>query len=99
MKLLHHLRICAAPALPAVLLSACALLTGCGTAPPATQTVEVPVYVPCVREKDIPAAPTYEFDRLQPGAADGEKILALARDWPRGRAYESRLRAVIEGCN
>jgi hypothetical protein len=75
-----------------------ALLVGCASAPPATQTVEVPVFMLCLKEADVPAAPLYEFDRLQPGAADGEKILALARDWPRGRAYESRLRATIEGC-
>jgi hypothetical protein len=81
----------------AILIMA-ALLAGCGTAPPATQIVEVPVNVPCVKEADVPAAPLYEFDRLQPGAADGEKILALARDWPRGRKYESQLRAAIEGC-
>jgi hypothetical protein len=80
------------------ILTMAALLVGCGTAPPATQTVEVPVRVECVKEKDVPAAPIYEFDRLQPGAADGEKVLALARDWPRGRAYESQLRAAIEGC-
>jgi hypothetical protein len=75
-----------------------ALLTGCASAPPAMQTVEVPVYVPCVKDADIPATPVYEFDRLQPGAADGEKVLALARDWPRGRAYEALLRVAIEGC-
>jgi hypothetical protein len=74
------------------------VLAGCASAPPATQTVEVPVRVECVKEKDVPAAPLYEFDRLPPAAADGEKILALARDWPRGRKYESQLRAAIEGC-
>jgi hypothetical protein len=74
------------------------LLSGCASAPPTTQTVEIPVYVACLKEVDVPAAPTFEFDRLQPGAADGEKILALARDWPRGRAYEAQLRAAIEGC-
>lgn len=79
-------------------IAVAALLVGCGTAPPATQTVEVPVYVPCLKEANVPAAPMFEFDRLQPGAADGEKVLALARDWPRGRKYESLLRAAIEGC-
>ena len=80
------------------MLMMAALLTGCANAPPATQTVEIPVYTPCLKEADVPAAPLYEFDRLQPGAADGEKVLALARDWPRGRKYESLLRAAIEGC-
>jgi hypothetical protein len=75
-----------------------ALLTGCASAPPATQTVEIPVYRPCLKEADVPAAPMFEFDRLQLGASPGEKVLALAADWPRGRKYESLLRAAIEGC-
>ena len=72
------------------------LLAGCGTAPPATQQVDVPVAVPCV--KTVLARPAFEFDQLLPTASDGDKILALARDWPRGRAYEGKLEAVIAGC-
>ena len=52
--------------------------------------------VPCIG--DVPQRPTYEFDQLAPSATDGEVILALARDWVRGRAYEGVLVAVIEGC-
>lgn len=73
-----------------------ALLAGCGTAPPATQVVNVPTYVPCV--KDVPPAPAYEFDKLPLDAPAGEKVLALARDWPRGRAYEGLLEAALAGC-
>jgi hypothetical protein len=40
----------------------------------------------------------FEFDRLPAKPSDGEKVLALTRDWPRGRKYESLLRAAIEGC-
>lgn len=90
---LHHLQLLAAPAF---LFSACMLLAGCASAPPATQIIEVPVHVPCV--KDLPAAPEYEFDRMQLDASSGEKVLALARDWPRGRRYEIDLLAVIAGC-
>ena len=79
----------------AILLGA-VLLAGCGTAPPATQTVYVPVHTPCV--KGVPPAPVYEFDKLPVDAPDGAKILALARDWPRGRKYESELEAVVAGC-
>lgn len=78
------------------IILAAALLAGCGTAPPATQTVEVPVYRPCV--KDVPPAPVYEFDKLPLDAAAGAKVLALARDWPRGRAYEGKLEAALAGC-
>lgn len=72
------------------------LLAGCGTAPPATQIVEVPVHMPCVR--NLPARPEYEFDKLSLDASAGEKVLALARDWPVGRRYESLLEAALAGC-
>ena len=72
------------------------MLAGCGSAPLAPQRVEVPVFTPCV--KVAPQRPVYEFDRLPPAATDGEIILALARDWPRGRAYEAKLEAIIAGC-
>ena len=71
-------------------------LSGCGTVPPATQIVEVPVYRPCI--KDVPPAPVYEFDKLPLDAPAGAKVLALARDWPRGRAYEGLLEAALAGC-
>ena len=72
------------------------MLAGCGSAPLAPQRVEVPVFTPCV--KVVPQRPAYEFDQLAPAATDGEMVLALARDWPRGRTYESQLEAIIEGC-
>ena len=72
------------------------LLAGCTSAPPAPQRVEVPVFMPCV--KSVPQRPGYEFDQLPSTATDGEIVLALARDWPRGRKYEVELEAVIAGC-
>lgn len=72
------------------------LLVGCGSAPLAPQRVEFPVVTPCV--KAVPQRPTYEFDTLPSTAMDGEVILALARDWPRGRKYEGQLEAVVAGC-
>ena len=73
-----------------------ALLAGCGSAPPVPQRVEVPVFTPCVKVQ-VPR-PAYEFDSLPSTATDGEIVLALARDWSRGRKYEARLEAVVEGC-
>lgn len=73
-----------------------ALLAGCASAPPAPQIVQVPVYAPCVTTP--PQRPAYEFDKLAPTATDGEIVLALVRDWPRGRTYEAKLEAAIEGC-
>ncbi|MDC8756276.1 hypothetical protein [Janthinobacterium fluminis] len=98
MKIQHlqHLRFSAWPAPPAVLFATCMLLAGCAGVPPASVEVRVPVYVPCLTA--VPARPDYEFARLAPAASDGEKVLALARDWPRARKYEGELEAVIEGC-
>ena len=72
------------------------VLAGCGSAPPAPQRVEVPVFTPCV--KAVPLRPAYEFGQLAPAATDGEIVLALARDWLRGRPYEAQLEAVITAC-
>lgn len=78
------------------ILAAIALLAGCANAPSAPIRVEVPVMVPCTAE--LPALPTYEFDKLSSVATDGEIILALARDWTLGRNYETKLEAVVAGC-
>jgi hypothetical protein len=73
------------------------LLAGCASAPPpSTQTVEVPVYVPCVAVR--PQRPVYEFDKVPADASDGRKVMALARDWVRGRKYEGALEAAVAGC-
>lgn len=81
--------------LPGMAISA-VLLAGCASMPPALQRVEIPVFTPCV--KAVPQRPEYEFDRLPVSATDGEIILALARDWTRGRRYEAGLEAVVTGC-
>ena len=73
-----------------------ALLAGCGTAPPATVEIRVPVSKPCVT--GAPARPVYEFALLPLDAPDGVKVLALALDWPRGRKYEGELEAALAGC-
>lgn len=77
-------------------ISYAVLLAGCTSAPPAPVRVEVPVMVPCIGA--VPLRPNYEFDKLLATATDGEIVLALARDWPRGRKYEGELEAVIIGC-
>lgn len=78
-------------------ISCAVLLGGCtSTPPPAPVRVEVPVMVPCLGQ--VPERPAYEFDKLVPMATDGEVILALARDWTRGRKYEGELEAVVAKC-
>jgi hypothetical protein len=72
------------------------MLAGCASAPPTPVRVEVPVFTPCV--KVAPQRPVYEFDMLPSTVTDGEIVLALARDWLRGRKYEAELEAVIAGC-
>ncbi|NHQ93291.1 hypothetical protein [Janthinobacterium lividum] len=80
--------------IPKIILAA--LLAGCASAPPAPQLVEVPVFTPCVKMQ--PQRPVYEIDGLTPVATDGETILALARDWARGRKYEADLESILMGC-
>lgn len=80
--------------IPKIILTV--LLAGCTTAPLAPVRVEVPVMVPCIGA--VPARPAYEFDKLPATATDGEIILALSRDWLRGRAYEEALQAIVYGC-
>ena len=80
-------------------ISCTAVLAGCGsTLAPVTQRVEVPVPVPCVATGDVPVKPIYQFDKLPATANDGEKVIALASDWPAGRKYEGQLEGIIAGC-
>lgn len=83
-------------AVPIALLSVSSLGAGCATTAPPTQRIDVPVYVPCVKKQV--EKPEFEFDKLSVGSGDGQKILALARDWVRGRKYEADLRAALGGC-
>jgi len=72
------------------------VVAGCCAAPPVTQQVDIPVFTPCVKE--VPVRPNYEFGKVLITDADGDEVLALARDWTRGRKYEQKLAAVIAGC-
>lgn len=76
--------------------AAVALLAGCASAPAPPLRVEIPIFTPCVKMQI--QAPVYEFDKLPSGAADGEIVLAMARDWLRGRKYEGELEAALAGC-
>jgi len=71
-------------------------LACCASTPLVLVRVEMPVRVPAVGE--VPPRPAYEFDKLPATATDGEIILALARDWLRGRSYQQKLEANIESC-
>ena len=77
-------------------ISYAVLVAGCTSAPPAPVRVEVPVMVPCIGA--VPLRPAYEFDQLPATATDGEIILALARDWLRGRKYQMDLELLVLRC-
>ncbi|MDN2710588.1 hypothetical protein O0880_14275 [Janthinobacterium sp. SUN118] len=77
-------------------LAVVVLSAGCASAPTTPVRVEIPVFTPCV--KVAPQRPAYEFDGLTSVATDGEMVLALARDWSRGRRYEADLEVVLAGC-
>lgn len=79
-----------------VLICGSLMGAGCATSPPIARPVDVPVYVSCVKRQ--PERPAFDFESLPANASDGQKILALARDWARGRKYENDLEAVVSGC-
>lgn len=71
------------------------LLAGCAIKP-VTQEVKIPVYTKCILA--MPIKPIFEAQTLGPGASDGEKVLALARDTPLHFKYEGLLEAALVGC-
>ncbi|NHZ89279.1 hypothetical protein F2P45_09675 [Massilia sp. CCM 8733] len=71
-------------------------LVGCASAGPAIQTVRVPVRSPCIGA--LPPRPLFATQTLRPGASDGEKVLAIARDLPLHLKYESALEAALAAC-
>lgn len=73
------------------------LLSAC-TTPPVTQRVEVPIAVSCIKKQQLPERPKYESYHLAPDATDGDKVLAVTRDWLRSRPYEATLEAISTGC-
>lgn len=75
------------------------VLTGCASTEPIITEVKVPVSVPCVKPEQVPQHPDYETIKITPDATDGNKVLALARDWARSRGYEGKLEAIISECS
>lgn len=82
-----------------VAVSVSMALGGCSTVPKqALQKIDIPIAVPCINERNLPVEPIYEFDNLPPYATDGEKVLALLRDWARYRKFTGELRAAVSAC-
>ena len=85
-----------------VLAAAVAALSGCAT--PETVFVDRPVEHrtevsrPCLAPGDIPAAREYATDRLAPGSADGDVILALLEEITERSADQDVLTALLRGC-
>jgi hypothetical protein len=73
-------------------------LAGCASTAPVITEVKVPVSVPCVKPEQVPQRPLYETPYLTDAATDGNKVLALARDWARSRGYEGKLEAIVAEC-
>ena len=74
------------------------VLAGCASTAPVITEVKVPVSVPCVKAEQVPQRPLYETPYLTDTATDGNKVLALARDWARSRGYEAKLEAIVSEC-
>lgn len=76
------------------LLGAVALLAGCESLRPVR--VEIPVAVPCVRER--PQRPALATDQLPADATVHDKARALLAERHQLRGYVAELEAVIEAC-
>jgi hypothetical protein len=60
--------------------------------------VKVPVSAPCLRPGDIPEPLIYPVDALEPGASDGDIVLALLAERDQRRGMEAVLRGLLGGC-
>lgn len=77
-----------------LLLLACAVLTGCGTA--RTVQVRVPVPVPC--QEAEPARPAMPTESLQPGAHPFVLLRAALAEIDRREAWSVELLAALRAC-
>lgn len=74
-------------------------LTGCATTPdPEVRTVrvEVPIEVPCVDAKDVPARPA--IDKITIDSKPGEKIAAVVIHRERLIAHAGELESLLVSC-
>jgi starvation-inducible outer membrane lipoprotein len=69
------------------------LLIGCSTIPKAPETVQVPVYVPCVGER-----PTPPEKAIPKNDSVSEQVRAMLIDNARMKGYIAQLEAVVDGC-
>jgi hypothetical protein len=76
------------------------LATGCTRTVYIDRPVEVkiPVSAPCLRPGDIPEPLIYPVDALEPGASDGDIVLALLAERDQRRGMERVLRGLLGGC-
>lgn len=76
------------------------LLVACATTDPAisveTQTVKIPVAVPC--KAKIPDAPIFNFDTIDPAQDIFEKTKILLADRKLHLGYEAELVAALNSC-
>jgi hypothetical protein len=76
------------------------LATGCARTVFVDRPVEIriPVSAPCLRPSDIPEPLIYPVDALEPGASDGDIVLALLAERDQRRGMERVLRGLLGGC-
>ncbi len=77
-----------------------ALLSGCTRTIYVDRPVEVriPVLTPCLQPSDIPEPLIYPVEQLQPGASDGDIVLALLAERDQRAGMERVLRGLLGGC-
>ena len=71
------------------------LLSGCASTP---DTVLVPVSVPCIEAKDLPAVPVFITDAELLALPDGAFVIALGADRLERIRYMALTEAILSGC-
>ena len=78
----------------AILIAACALLTGCA----GTKHVQIKVPVPVECKEQVPERPAMPTEALAPGAAPFVLLRAALAEIDRREGYEQVMRAALAAC-
>ena len=74
------------------------LLTGCASIRDAPKEVFIPVSVPCIEAKDIPAKPQFIADADLAKMSDADLIISLRTEQLAYRGYTPLIESLLQGC-
>lgn len=80
----------------AAALLACLVIAGCANKPRVPERIEIPVPVPC--RVQVPTAPVWATETLQPGAGIFDQVRALLAERAQRISHITRLEAAARAC-